>query len=36
MVPANGEFDKFVEFLKNYLKDKNFDQCIIESTKYSK
>ena len=36
MVPANGEFDKFIEFLKDYLKDKKFDQCIVESTKYSK
>lgn len=33
LVPANGKFDEFVEFLKGYLADKNFDQCIIEKNK---
>ena len=33
IVPANGKFDEFVEFLKKYLRDKNFDQCIIETSK---
>lgn len=36
IVPQNGKFDEFIEFLKDYLKDKRFDQCIIESTKYSR
>lgn len=36
IVPQNGKFNEFVEFLKEYLKDKVFDQCIIESTKHSK
>lgn len=30
IVPANGKFDEFVEFLKSYLKGKDFDQVIIE------
>ena len=33
IVPSNGKFDEFVEFLKKYLRDKNFDQCIIETNK---
>lgn len=36
IVPSNGKFDEFVEFLKDFLKDKNFDQCIIESKGKSK
>ena len=24
------DFDEFVEFIKDYMKDKEFDQCIIE------
>lgn len=36
IVPMNGKFDEFVEFLKNYLKDKNYDQVIIESSGKSK
>ena len=36
IIPSNGKFDAFVEFLKGYLKDKAFDQCIIESAKGSK
>ena len=32
MVPQNGEMDKFKEFVKNYLKDKDFDQYIDEAS----
>lgn len=32
IVPMNGEFDKFVEFVKEWLKDKKFDQAIIEKS----
>lgn len=31
IVPVNGKFDEFVEFLKEWLKGKNFDQAIIET-----
>lgn len=31
--PSNGRFDEFVAFVKNYLRDKDFDECIIESNK---
>lgn len=30
IVPANGKYEAFVAFLKEWLKDKNFDQCIEE------
>lgn len=33
IVPSNGKFDEFVEFLKKWLKGKSFDQCIIEESK---
>lgn len=33
IVPSNGRFDAFVGFLKIWLKDKDFDQCIIEENK---
>lgn len=36
MVPGNGRFKEFVEFIKTWLEDKNFDQCIIETSKKSK
>ena len=36
IVPSNGKFDEFVEFLKVYLKNKAFDQCIIETSKKTK
>ena len=36
IVPSNGKFDEFVEFLKEYLKGKHYDQCIIESNKKTK
>lgn len=29
--PANGKFDDFVEFTKNWLKNKKFDQALIET-----
>lgn len=32
MYPANGRFEEFKKFIINYLKDKNFDQCIEESS----
>ena len=28
--PVNGQYDKFKDFVVNYLKDKQFDQCIEE------
>lgn len=31
IVPSNGQFDRFVSFLKNWLKNKNFDQALIET-----
>lgn len=36
IVPSNGKFDEFVEFLKSYLKGKDFDQVIIEKKGKSK
>ena len=30
LVPKNGRMNEFKKFVKNYLKDKKFDQCIIE------
>jgi len=36
MIPKNGKFNEFIEFLKDYLKDKDFDQCIIEKSSKSK
>ncbi len=30
IVPANGKMREFKVFVKNWIKDKNFDQCIIE------
>ena len=32
IVPSNGQFEKFGEFLKNYLKNKAFDQLLIEQS----
>ena len=34
--PANGKFNEFVAFLKEWLKDKNFDQAIVEGKGNSK
>ena len=28
--PANGKFEEFKRFVKNWIKDKDFDQCILE------
>ena len=28
--PSNGRFQTFIIFVKDYLKDKDFDECIIE------
>ena len=28
--PVNGKFEEFKKFVKNWIKDKDFDQCIIE------
>lgn len=36
IVPANGKFDEFVEFVKKWLEGKQFDQCIIETSKKSR
>lgn len=30
IVPANGKMAEFKKFVKNWIKDKDFDQCIIE------
>ena len=32
IVPVNVQFEKFGEFLKNYLKNKAFDQLLIEQS----
>lgn len=32
IVPVNGRFEEFGRFLKNYLKDKKFDQLLIETS----
>lgn len=29
--PVNGKMEEFKRFVKNWIKDKDFDQCIIES-----
>lgn len=36
MVPANGKFEEFKVFVVNWLKDKKFDELIIESKGKSK
>jgi len=28
--PSNGKFEEFKRFVKNWIKDKDFDQCILE------
>jgi hypothetical protein len=33
IVPVNGKFKEFVAFIEEWLKDKMFDQCIIERNK---
>lgn len=36
IVPANGEFKKFADFVTKWLSDKKYDQCIIEKSKKSR
>lgn len=36
MVPSNGKFEEFKVFVVNWLKDKKFDELIIESKGKSK
>lgn len=31
IVPANGKMDEFIKFVRNWLKNKNFDQALIET-----
>ena len=35
MVPQNGKIDEFKQFVRNYLKDKEFDQYIDEASSNS-
>ena len=30
LYPSNGKFNEFKKFIVNYLKNKDFDECIIE------
>lgn len=32
LYPVNGKFDDFKTFIVNYLQDKEFDQCILETS----
>lgn len=32
LFPSNGKFNEFKIFIQQYLKDKSFDQCIIEKS----
>ncbi len=36
IVPANGQMADFKRFVKNWIKDKDFDQCIVEKNKKGK
>jgi hypothetical protein len=36
MYPVNDKFEEFKTFIVEYLKDKNFDQCIEESSNNGK
>lgn len=36
LYPLNDKFEEFRVFMRNYLKDKNFDQCIEESSNNGK
>lgn len=36
MYPVNNKFEDFKQFIIEYLKDKSFDQCIVEKSGYSK
>lgn len=33
IVPSNGKFDEFVAFLKRWLPGRDWDKCIIETSK---
>ena len=33
IVPVNGRMDEFIKFVKNWAKDKNYDQILFESNK---
>ena len=33
IVPVNGQMDKFIKFIKEWSKDKNYDQILFESNK---
>lgn len=35
MYPVNNKFEEFKQFIVDYLKDKNFDQAIIEKSGHS-
>ena len=32
LIPANGTMDEFKKFIVDYMKNKMFDQCIIEKS----
>lgn len=36
LVPANGKFEEFKKFVKNWIKDKDYDQLIIEKNSRGK
>lgn len=36
VVPVNGKFDEFVDFIKRWAENKKYDQIIIESDKKSR
>lgn len=36
IVPANGKFKEFAEFVENWAKDKAYDQIIVEKSKKTK
>ena len=35
LYPVNGKYEEFKKFITDYLKDKEFDQCIIEKSSKS-
>ena len=36
LYPMNGKYEAFVGFVKDYLRDKAFDQCIVETNSLSR
>ena len=36
IVPANGKMDEFIDFVKEWAKDKMFDQIIVENSSKSR